>query len=472
MEKLDTGKLEECELSMGSSSIIEILENQILLRNFLIENIDLFNLLKDRPEEERGNLLREIIDIGTLVYQRVQASSEIDFVKRHFDSFAAQLETKILNLETAFQTAVISSLSLEEDGSAAKKLLVRFNELHEGVKSAVMQARKELQEDQTRLKEDIGKAFQEDGRLGQLLKQISEFERKVAERLNPNDKTSFFGQILEELKGYFEPGSGKVSSLLDSRLSFDNPESPFYQFSQGVREDISKLRGEIEAYRTALLGEEKLRAEKERGTKKGFDFEDELEAALHELAHPFGDEVERVSEARKPGDFIYILKGGWRVAIDAKDESMTSLPKYKRILDEAMDIWGANYGIILAKDPSQLQPQVGEWNEYDGNKLITCLPYLRVSLNWVRLRQVMAVEIREGVDIEGITQETEKVKAALRSLKEVRKQLTTIQTARDSIITHIDRLEMGVLGGIEEILKKIGTETVTTGSQEIMGEDQ
>jgi hypothetical protein len=463
MEQMDSRKIEEDGLKTGRLSIIEVLEDQVWVRNISVKNADLVNLLKARSEEDKETLLKEIIEIGTIVYRRVQVSSEVDFVKRHFDTFAGQLETKIQNLETVFQNAVISSLSLDEDGSAAKKLLARFGELHEGVRLAIIQARRELQEDQTKLKDDIGKAFQEDGRLGQLLKQISDFERKVAERFNPNDKTSFLGHMLEELREYFDPKSGKVSTLLDSRLSFDNPESPFAQFAKGVHEDVSNLRTEIEAYRTALLGEERLQTEKEKGTQKGFEFEDELELALQELAKPFEDEVERISTEREPsramvGDFIYTFKDGWRVVIDAKDENMTSLQKYKGILDKAIEERNAKYGIILSRGVDQLQKQVGEWSEYEGNKLITAFPYLNIALKWIRLRQGLQAQLQEGIDIQGISMEAEKIIASLKNLTEVKKNIGAIETAKDKILEYIVKVKGSVEEGIDGILSRLRTD--------------
>jgi hypothetical protein len=83
------------------------------------------------------------------------------------------------------------------------------------------------------------------------------------------------------------------------------------------------------------------------------------------------------------------------------------------------------------------------------------MPYLRVSLNWVRLRQALAAQAHEGIDIEGVVQETERIRAALKNLKEVRRQLTSIDRSRESITDFLAELEKGVLTGIEGILTRV-----------------
>ncbi len=446
-------KEEKTLLRKGTKDAGDVVKKSILVEGNTVRVSELrfesrevarFLMEKPTPDEQRRAFI-EAVEMGVAVLQRVEAGREIEFVRRKFESFASQLEKKVEDLENTFKEQVTGTLNLEKDGSAARRLVIKFEELHEAVRRGIQEARKELQDDQRSLENFM-----------------NGFEKKMFQCLNPGDRTSFLGKVMEELKSYFDPRAGKVPELLDQRLSFEKEDSPFQRFAKQVQLEVSELKKEIEAYRTALLKEEEVVTEKERGTAKGFEFEDEFEAKLHEIARPHGDEVERVSTVAqqgktKAGDFVYKFKEGGRAAIDTKNEAMTSLKRYREILDSAMKARDAGYGMIIAKDPSQLQQQVGEWNEYEGNKLITSLPYTEIAINWARLRMKIGEKAREGVDVESLQTEIQKIEASLKSLRTVRGESTSIEKSKDKILQVVDAMEKQIKESIEAMMAELSS---------------
>ncbi len=358
----------------------------------LLERLEL-----EKGDNERIKKVCDFLLLGFEVLKRSQVSSDVDFIERRFEKMSAGFERVV------------------ED-----QLRSTFDPQHEM------------------------------GHLARLLMKVAEFERKVSELFNPEDRTSYLGRMNERMGEVFDPERGTLPVLLDSRLSFERSDSPFQRFREEVKDQLGSLRKEIEGYKTALLGEVKLVEERERGTKKGFTFEDEVEQALGLIAKTLGDEVERCSLAAdgtgsKKGDFVVTFSDTrGRLVIDTKDEEMTSLPKWKETLEAALVTRKAGYALLLARDPAQLQAQVGCFQEYEGRKLITALPSLEIAIKWARLRTRALHESGGGLDVSELLEDLEQIQSSLDAVVEMRKHLTAIGTSRDRIETQIKKLEDGI----------------------------
>ena len=102
-----------------------------------------------------------------------------------------------------------------------------------------------------------------------------------------------------------------VRGLIDP----DNDESPLGRYRseivKSVREETAKVQKAVQELTTQLAVDEAQAEMFELTTKKGFTFEDELEAALIGICQPLGDVAERVGGTPgvrgKKGDFKVVL---------------------------------------------------------------------------------------------------------------------------------------------------------------------
>ncbi len=124
-----------------------------------------------------------------------------------------------------------------------------------------------------------------DGRLPRTLEAFlgdeGKLRRLVGELFDPNRREGAMGQLRELLGRYFDGDASQLARLLDPTRE----GSPLHQFRNEVTGEFRALQERL----TALEAGEKARAEERaRGTAKGTDFEDALEARLSELARAPG----------------------------------------------------------------------------------------------------------------------------------------------------------------------------------------
>ncbi len=396
-----------------------------------VTDTDAVRYLADASQRGPGEAVeaaRRALEVGAAVLQRVAARGDADYLRARAAEVILKVEGDIQELRRDLEKKVREVLGPEAPGSAAHAILSRFGEVQKAIQDELARARQELDKRREVLQRDVETLFSADGRLGRILR----------------DMADFGGRVQTEFEKAFGE-TGRLPSLLDERLAFDREESPFTKFREGVRREIAGLREEIAGYRAALVKEVEVQEAEAAGTRKGFTFEDDLEERLGEIARPFGDEVERVSAKAEPGrekkgDFVYALAdGGGRVVIEAKDEPMESLPAWKKLLDVALVARSASYGILVTREPGQLQVQVGTFAEYEENKLLTSADLLEVAVKWARVRTRFAARATTpGVDAAAVEVQLAKAESELKSLIEAKKGCGAIETAVGAIRARLD----------------------------------
>ena len=120
-------------------------------------------------------------------------------------------------------------------------------------------------------------------------------------------------------------------------------------------EKIAQLEGEVKRLHDAREAEAELAAERERGTGKGREFEqqafelvEQMAAARGDVAHHVGDE--RSASGGKKGDIVIELDAAsgaakGRIAIDAKDEKLSKNAAWA-VLNAALAERDAGFAIL------------------------------------------------------------------------------------------------------------------------------
>jgi len=211
--------------------------------------------------------------------------------------------------------------------------------------------------------------------------------------------------------------------------------------------------------------------------KKGPEFEDECYPHLEKLT---SDEHDRLQDVRfkpgiggkKAGDFVVILSDGTlngepekKFAIELKNEEL-KIDKILDILDSALACREANYAIHIARYKEQI-PDVGWFNEYQGNKLVCAigrevssdemlLGIINVAYSWAKMRvKLETAKKTKGVDVTSVQNRVDSVIEKLEDFETIMNQADKIERGAVKIQKVSKILEKSIRTEINEIALSI-----------------
>lgn len=291
-------------------------------------------------------------------------------------------------------------------------------------------------------------------------------EEAMAERLDPEQRSSVVGRTLAELELHRNAlFSGLDINLVDSHAAKllksleamigegGEVEQRLLSVMQGEAAGIPSLADSIAtgfAELRDLMNQEKGRqAEAARGTRKGFDFEDVVDGVLCAQAAALGGcAVERVgaipgslSANALVGDFTLTLSDGTRIVIEAKNVSRIGLTGKEGILtelDRALANRSADYAICVSAQDS-FPREVGAFNVYKNRVLVVDDgegTMLGAAIRWIAAH-ARAVSSDSQITRERLIAATETLKRTSQRFSGLKKSLAEMQrslgSARDSV---------------------------------------
>ena len=296
-------------------------------------------------------------------------------------------------------------------------------------------------------------------------KEFDRFMNKMSadmdDMFNVGKEGSHLYNLAKKLEGYFDEG-GTVEGMLDCT----DEGSPLFKMREDIKKEITELRNDL----FKKKGEEEII---EVTPIKGFEFEDLCEEKLEEIAKHFGDEVINTSEefgemeGSKAGDFVVVLneRPDLRIVIEAKDKKSVTLPQIHGNLEESMENRNAEYGIFVIKNGDALPKQVGHFNEYPGNQLVTVFgieteggndgEMLEIAYKWARNRLLFQKGVATGVDLSAVGDRLNEIEASMKNFTQVLKQCTNVEKASKNIRELIDRTRSEISDAMEEIWEEI-----------------
>jgi hypothetical protein len=274
-------------------------------------------------------------------------------------------------------------------------------------------------------------------------KELSRFMSKMTQDVdgmfNIEKEGSHLFKLAKIMEKYFDEG-GTMEGLLDC----NEEDSPLFKMKEEIKKEITDLRND-------LFKQKGVDETIDATTLKGYDFEDQCEEKLYEIARPFGDEVSRTSteagelESRKVGDFVVTLneRPDLRIVLETKDMATVNLPHIHRNLEEAMENRSADYGIFVVKDKDSLPKQVGYFNEYPGNQLVAVYAVgteevsdgelLEIAYKWARSKLLFQKGEVTGIDMTNVSDRLEEIQSSIKSFSQVLKQCTNVEKATNKI---------------------------------------
>lgn len=365
------------------------------------------------------------VDTATVFIESltVEDATLADLVRRSDDPVA--LVERILAVGTRGVVSMGSTLDLSDVEARLRRTAQEASAASEArVAEMLASARTEI----TRLLDPSAK----DSFTSTTIQEFAAWRDGLFERFDPERQSSHTGRTIAAVAGLLGPG-GALETRLSEALDPSHADSGMARIAELLERRIAEIRD--------LVAEERGRsAEAERGTMKGFEYEDQIEDALRACARQMGATVERTSTAsgdidRSVGDYVVEFAGRIRVVVEAKSKRTLSLTGSSGILAEldlAMANRDATVAICVSRYPEAFPNEVGPINVY-GRRVLVSDPgdgtMLWVALRWARqLADLSSPNVAE-FDSEAVKDGLQRLSQLAERFRSNRSHLTQIKTS-------------------------------------------
>ena len=383
-----------------------------------VEDGVLAELLSAQPEERQVDMVRRVLEVG-----------------------ARGLLTMGLGIDLAEVDARVRRSVDEVTGEARLQV--------EQVLAAAQQA--------------FGEHFDPDLRSSMVARAIDEFTQwrdGFLRSFNPDFTDSHTARFLGQVTDLLGP-EGMLEARLRGALDPDADGSALSRLSKSIDERFGELRD-------LLMRERGKQTEADRGTRKGFEYEDAIEEALRETVRSSGCVVERTGRVKGDlgvetlvGDFVVTLPSDRRIVIEAKNTARINLTGKDGILEEldrAMANRSADYAIcVSARDA--FPKEVGPLGVYGERILIVDEgdgTMLAVALRLAEMAFEQSVDRRTAdVDRVFLQDRMQRLRQLAQLFTNNRRSLTDIKTSVENVHGSLEQIRSELLFLVDEISHEI-----------------
>jgi hypothetical protein len=396
---------------------VTLTADSIVVEHLELHDPQLAVFVADRDPAERTALVERALRIGLMTICNAGVSLTTDVVKAEFERMTERLE----------QTHTRAADALEQ------------------------QLRANFADGDGRLPRTLEQFLGDDGKL----------RRLVAELFDPNRREGAMGQLTSQLERYFDGDASQLARLLDPTRE----GSPLHQFRNEVTGGFNNLRERL----AALEAGDKARAEERaKGTAKGGDFEEALEARLGEMARGLGDLLERTgAEAgdalrNKKGDFVLGIdptrtRGvDLRVVIEAKDRTV-SMRRFSAELADAKENRRAAVALAVftsAGAPAGVAPLTVIGSDVycvydpDADDAIALEAAVRLA------RALALASLRESsvqLDVPAVQEALAEIVRQVGEVTGMKSRMTSISNTATDVSRTLDAMRMGILRSVKDV---------------------
>ncbi len=438
--------------------------NRILVNDLELENRDLFNLLNDKSSDDaRVTEIKDVIDIGTFVKGKVQTVMETDYFDKRVAEMIQDFNFGIDNVQGELLKTVKNNFDPNTANSYTDQINQFFDKKKNEFLNDVNESVKELDENREEISKNIDDSFNPDKRnshISKLMEFVNEFQTNLSNEFDLERE----GSISHDFKlliGQTLSKDGELVKSIEKKFSFDNPESTITVLQNNLVQKMDEIMNELVAGKRAVETEEEL---SEKSPKKGFDFEDILFERLEGFASQNGDFVEDTGHAigevtrSKKGDILYYINRlNKKIAIEAKNRDMGTPKKLIEDLDKTKTNRNADYVVYISANENQLHKQVGLFQEYLPDKIVTHFGLWEVALKVAISRIMIESSEVEGVDRNAIEKEIVTIQNSIKTVSNIKTVATNIETQSQKIKGQVDHIKTEILdaaGNISELIKE------------------
>ncbi len=396
---------------LNSQVSIDSKTESILIRNLLIQDREVFDVLSDQESSERVQFVKKALKVGVIALKDVVVKEKIDYVKREFDNLCFHLE-KVFKQELG----------------------------KEGMKGEL----ENVFGDTGKLQSTLERLFGTDGKL-------------VRDILDMNNVNSPVGQLRKTIESYFVGKDSEMYNMLDP----NSKDSPISRLRQEILDKLQNIENTITVY---LAKKEVI----EKTPKKGFDFEDDLEDSLLRLSKPFGDLIERTGKKKGKlgnlkGDFVITLHDSMiegqqpKIVVEAKTNTSVRLT-VKSLVGELRDaIQNREANLAIAVTDKPLSDSIGCFHEFEGDKIICAIgeSQLPLEVAYRIARTYSLMKNRETptktIDTTKVCGLISKISNDLNTIRGIKANLTKIGNTADTITNSLKTLEKNIRGSLIDL---------------------
>ena len=402
---------------LPSDASVTVAGDRIVVHDLTLSDAALAAFVAGAPEAERPALVGNALRVGLQALASAGTAANVDVVRAEFERMVEQLSATHARAAEALESSLRANFA---DGEG-------------------------------RLPRTLEAFLGDSGRL----------RRLTAELFDPNRRDSAIGQLNEMLGRYFDGDGSRLAQLLDPTRE----ASPLHQFRNEVTGEFRSLGERI----AALEAANRARAdERARGTAKGLEFEDALEARLADLVRGVGDYLERTGNdtgdalRSKKGDFVLTIDPSrtpgreLRVVIEAKDRSLS-----RRILAEELSQARANRGAAIALavfTPEHAPAGIAPFALVGSDVYAVYDPEadggvgLEAAFRVARVMALLSLRETSGqVDVVAIGEALRDMQFAIENVRKMKSRLTSIGTAAQEVSGLLDDLRERVLASVRDI---------------------
>jgi hypothetical protein len=395
-------------------------DSAICIENLKITNPDTYNFLKDK--ENLVDWTTKALIIGCVGLKQMILTDNIDFVEKEFNKFITKAKETFEKQADNINDKIETTFSLNNTQSPLFQM-----------------------------KELIDSYFNKDK--GQIKKIIDE-------TFNLDNKKSALSMLIEELKENSENDGKQLQELLDPNKS----DSPARRLKDQILEKINELRDkEIKDIRDSVLKESAIELEKQRGTSKGFDFEEEVYKTLQTLASFYENQISLIGEktgiSNKKGDILIELENKKSIIVECKDNSSYSSKKTIEEINEAIENRKASFGIFLFAKREELPRELCPIKITD-KYIITYYDEdnLYFAYRIARLFSLKNSDNSEDkVNFEKISAELSTMEDTFKNVNMIQTKVTSIINSGEYIKDNLKVLRDSIEGSMEKIKNALGT---------------
>lgn len=400
-----------------------------------ITDQEILELISNYKEDKRDIAVLKALKVGLVALKDVETVGNVDYVEKEFQKFKTDLDKEFLLLKEEF-----ASKLKETDELVADKLKGSFDP-DSGIMPRV-----------------LDKYLGDGGKLSDLF--------------DENNNTSAVSKIKTILSEYFDTDASRVYKLLDP----NNPDSPLSSFKNDMSERLIAIEKEIRAKSSA---EEAAKAESEKGTQKGFAYEDIVFAQIEKIANIFGDtclptgkETGQVLNS-KQGDDVVTLNpsqtGGatLKIVFEAKDKEMY-LSSLLDELEGAKKNRGADIAVAVVSGKDTLKDVkevIGMFRDYSNRRMICILDKenpdpiaLEVAYKLARAKLLLSLQAKamksEFIDVAAINVLIDEIVKKLSEFSAIKSTLTKASSAIGNAQTEIDDMKADLISKLEDLSEK------------------
>lgn len=293
-----------------------------------------------------------------------------------------------------------------------------------------------------------------------MVDELRSVNTELLARLDPDNSAGHSGRLVARINGLLGPG-GMLEEQLRRSLDLDADGSALAELRKSID-------GQFRELRDLFVADQARRAEAERGSAKGFAFEDLVELAVRDCATGIGGctvEVTAVAPGTlgvesKVGDFVLTLPSGKRIVIEAKNTASIALRGRGGILDEldrAMANRDASFAVCVAASDAY-PAEVGTFGVYGSRVLVVddgSGVLVRAAVRWAAAALEAEHRSDGSFDSAAVVHRLERVADLATRLSGSKRALSSIRANVDQVRNDLDAVRSDLLDAVDDAIREL-----------------